>query len=98
MIDTLSNRRRHRMTTALVTHVVDVVDGNGNPVAGAMVDAHYRLGSGRDVVTVGRADADGRARFHETLDDMPAELTLFVDRESSGPHRFRQGSRHIVEM
>lgn len=82
---------------AITTFSVDVVDGNGLPVAFQPVSAQYRYAGTSPLEHVASTDVDGRARFTDHHPEQPLEVTLVSGREQSGPHPLRR-DHFTIEM
>lgn len=83
---TVIERPRHAGIETVITFSVDVVDGNGLPVAFQEVAALYRYVGAPSLETLATTDADGRARFADHHSVLPVDVTLCSGKEESGPH------------
>lgn len=76
---------------------VDVVDGNGEGVAGEPVEVVYRLPDGTRSRTQSLTDAGGRAHLVDQLPVAPQSVTLIAAGEEVGPIEPSHRSAYVIE-
>ncbi len=86
------------MVETLLTFDVEVVDGEGLPVADIEVGARFTYPTAPTTWSVATSDGDGWARFRDSHQEPPEEVCLYVGDELCGTFTIVEGAHVTIEL
>jgi len=84
--------------STVVSFAVEVVDGEGIPVAALEIGARYRYPEAPRTWSSEHTDGEGCARFRDSHIERPVEVCFFVGDDECGSFAPVDGTHFVLEM